>query len=82
MEDQDVKIDERSISKLRRLLIGLLAVATIFLYCIQIRLCLHFFPVYIASLLFVIAGLYGTERYGFKNTAIFFSDHMDCESFF
>jgi len=75
MKDQNVKIDGRpisKISKLRRSLIGLFAVATIFFVLYGNPVVFTLLPGIYASLLFVIAGLYGTERYGFKNTVIFF----------
>jgi putative membrane protein len=72
MKDQDAKIDERLISKLRRSLIGLFAVATIFFILYTNPVVFTLLPGIYASLVFVIAGLYGTERYGFKNTVIFF----------
>ena len=75
MKGQDVKSDERpisKISKLRRSLIGLFAVATIFFVLFGNPVVFALLPGIHASLIFVIAGLYGTERYGFKNTVIFF----------
>jgi len=72
MKGEEAKSDERPISTLRWSLIGLFAVATTFYILYTNPIVFTLLPGIYASLVFVIAGLYGIERYGFKNTVIFF----------